>query len=166
VIATPAPKPRGRAAWLGLIGFIAVCLAVSAIGGWITSTSVGTWYPTLAKPSFTPPDAVFAPVWTVLYVMMAVAAWRVWRHAGLVAGRTALALFAVQLALNLAWSALFFGLHAIGWALVDILALWCAIAATSAAFWRIDRPAGLLLLPYLAWVSYAVALNAAIWRLN
>lgn len=154
--------------WLALLAAVAICLAVSALSGWATSTSVETWYPTLEKPSFNPPDAVFAPVWTVLYLMMATAAWLIWRRRGACpAGvRRALALFGLQLALNLTWSVMFFGLRQIGWGLVDIVLLWAAIAATTVAFWRVERLAGLLMLPYLAWVGFAGVLNLAIWRLN
>ena len=161
-----ARRPAEGGSWVAFLGFVALCLGVAAIGGWATSISVGGWYQTLDKPRWTPPDRVFAPVWTILYLMMAVAAHRVWRRAGVKGGREALALFGVQLALNLLWSILFFGLQRIGLALLDIVLLWTAIAATAVAFWRIDRLAGILLLPYLGWVTYAVGLNAAIWHLN
>jgi tryptophan-rich sensory protein len=155
----------GRAAnWIGLTAFLVACFAVATIGGVVTQASVDTWYPTLAKPAFTPPDRVFGPVWTVLYAMMAVAAWLVWRRIGWHGG--ALVLFFVQLALNLLWSILFFGLQLVGLALVDITVLVVLIALTTVAFWRIDRRAGLLLVPYLLWVVYASALNGAIWLMN
>lgn len=159
------PSAEGGS-WVALLGFVALCLGVAAIGGWATSISVGGWYQTLDKPRWTPPDRVFAPVWTIIYSMMAVAGYRVWRRAGVKAGHSALALFGVQLALNLLWSILFFGLQRTGLALLDIVLLWTAIAATAVAFWRIDRLAGILLLPYMVWVTYAVVLNAAIWHLN
>ncbi len=146
--------------------FLALCLAVSAIGAAVTATSVGTWYRTLAKPAFNPPDWLFAPVWTALYFMMAVAAWRVWRRDGLRKARTAFALFVAQLALNLGWSIVFFGWRAIGAALVEIVVLLCAILATMALFWRRDRVAGMLFVPYAAWVAFATALNAALWQIN
>lgn len=145
--------------------FLIVCFAVSALGGAVTASSVGSWYQTLAKPSFNPPDWVFAPVWTLLYAMMAVAGWLIWRRAG-VASRAALGLFALQLILNLGWSLIFFGAQAIGAALVEIGFLWLAILATIIVFYRIDRRAGLLLAPYLVWVSFAALLTASIWRLN
>lgn len=161
------PPVRSRESLLGLAGFLVACLGVSWIAAWATSTSVGSWYPTLVKPDYTPPDEVFGPVWVTLYIMMALAGWRVWRKTGFGgAGRTALILFAVQLAFNLIWSVLFFGLQRIDAALVDIGLLWLAIAATIIAFWRVDRFAAVLLLPYLGWVSFAALLNAAIWRLN
>ena len=162
-----ALKPRSRGAdLLGLAAFLLACFAVAAAAGAVTAESVATWYPTLNKPAFTPPDWVFAPAWTVLYAAMAVAAWRIWRKAGFDGGRTALGLFAVQLLLNGAWSFLFFGAHWIGVALAEIVVLLLVIAATTVAFWRIDRIAGLLFVPYLLWVGYATALNAGIWLAN
>ncbi len=162
----PAITPGSARDIVGLIVLIAVCLGVSAAGGAVTANSVGTWYQTLQKPPFNPPDWVFAPVWTTLYVLMAIAAWRVWRLHGLTAARQALLLFAVQLALNFSWSVLFFGLRLIGPALVEIGLLLIAIVATAIAFWRLDRLAGWLLAPYAAWVAFATLLNAALWRLN
>ena len=155
----------GRQA-LALFAFVAVCLTIGAIGGAVTSTSVGNWYQQLSKPSFNPPDWVFGPVWTVLYIAMAVAAWRVWRRLGFGDARNALALFAIQLLLNLAWTILFFGFRQIGLALVEIVVLFAAIVATAIAFWRRDRGAGLVFIPYLGWVGFAALLNASLWRLN
>lgn len=156
----------GRRDSFGFIAFLVLCLAVAALGGAATASSVGNWYPTLAKPAFNPPNWIFAPVWTALYFMMAVAGWRVWRSDGLRRARWALTLFALQLALNLAWSILFFGMHSIGAALIEIVVLLLAILATALAFWRRDRAAGMLFVPYAAWVAFAAVLNAAIWRLN
>lgn len=154
-----------RHPYFGLIVALVVCFAVAALGGWATSTSVGTWYATLAKPSFNPPNWVFSPVWTLLYLMMAVAAWRVWRLDGRLVSAP-MAAFAIQLLLNLGWSVLFFGLRTPAAALADILALIVAIAVTLWLFIRRDRLAGLLLVPYLAWVGFASTLNLAIVRLN
>jgi translocator protein len=151
--------------YAGLALFIGLNVAVSALGGWATSASVNTWYPTLAKPAFNPPDWVFAPVWSALYLMIAVAGWRVWRRGGSQA-RLALTVYAVQLALNLSWSLVFFGARLIGPALLVIAALLAAILVNAALFWRLDRPAGALLVPYAAWVAFAAVLNAALWRLN
>jgi len=151
---------------LGLFTFIILCLAVSGIGGAITATSVATWYQTLEKPPFNPPDWVFAPVWTALYILMGIAAWRVWRVRSFEVTGKALTVFAVQLGLNLAWSFLFFGLRRIDLALVEIVILLCAIITTTIMFWRIDRLAGLLFVPYAAWVTYAIVLNASLWLLN
>lgn len=150
----------------GLVGFLLACLAVSAIGGAVTATSVGTWYQDLQKPPFNPPDWVFAPVWTTLYVLLAVAGWRIWRRLPVAGGAAALAAFAAQLALNLIWSVLFFGFRSIGGGLVDVVLLLAAIVVTARLFWAIDRPAGLLLAPYAAWVAFALVLNAALWGLN
>ena len=123
----------------------------------------GAWYHALSQPAGTPPDVAFPIAWTLLYIAMAVAAWRVWRAAGV---GTALGLFALQLVLNALWMPVAFGAQALGWALLIIVALWIALAATLAAFWRADRLAGLLLAPYLVWVSYAVYLNAGLLWLN
>ncbi len=144
----------------------AACFAVSALGGLITAASVGSWYQTLAKPPFNPPDWLFAPVWTALYLMMAIAGWRVWRRLGWRAGRKLLFVYGIQLVLNLGWSAVFFGLRMPGPALVVIGLLLAAIAVTARLFWATDRPAGILFLPYLAWVGFATLLNASIWLLN
>ena len=151
---------------LSLARYLLLCLAVAALGGLLTSSSVGSWYQGLNKPSFNPPDWVFAPVWTTLFVMMAVAAWRISSHQHNPARAQGMVLFYVQLALNLLWSCLFFGLQSVGAALVEIVILWGAIAATMLVFRRIDRVSALLLWPYLAWVSFAGFLNWSIWRLN
>ena len=128
----------------------------------------GDWYASLAKPEWTPPPWVFGPAWTILYAMMALAAWRLWRRLGSrpLEARRALVLFAVQLALNLAWTPVFFGMQRPDLALVVILLLWVAIAATIVAAWQACKTAAALLMPYLAWVTFATALNMAIWRLN
>ena len=158
--------------YAGLAVFIAINAAVSALGGWATSASVGTWYQGLEKPTFNPPDWIFAPVWSALYLMIAIAGWRVWRRGAEGASgarrevRLALMAYAVQLALNLTWSFVFFGARLIGPALAVIVALLAAILANAFLFWRIDRVAGALLVPYAAWVSFATVLNAALWRLN
>lgn len=147
-----------------LIGFLALALGVGVFAGLITEPNVLTWYPVLAKPSFNPPNWVFAPVWTTLYILMAVAGWRVWRITDFES--RALLFWAVQLVLNFAWSFIFFGAHNIGLALIEIAALWLMVLLTMVAFFRIDRIAGWLFAPYLAWVSFAAALNAAIHQLN
>lgn len=146
---------------------LAVPLAVGGLSGYATSSGVATWYPTLVKPSFNPPAWVFGPVWTLLYLMMGVAAFLVWRRGTDAEGvRIALAVFAIQLILNGLWSLLFFGLRSPGLALVDIALLWVAIGAAVWLFWRVVPAAGLLLLPYWAWVSFATVLNGSIWSLN
>jgi tryptophan-rich sensory protein len=162
---TPPDGTRARNGLIALAVSIAIALAVGALGGLATASSVGDWYVTLNKPAFNPPNAIFGPVWTTLYVLMAVAAWRVWRSAR--AGRgQALALYAGQLVLNLAWSVIFFGLRQPGFALIDVAFLLAAVIATGVAFWRVDRPAGLMMAPYCAWVAFASVLNFEIWRLN
>src|SRR5690606_24204141 len=121
------------------------------------------WYRTIEKPSWNPPGWIFGPVWTTFYILMAVV---VWRPAGFAAAAMPLSLFAVQLVLNIAWSWIFFGLHQPGWAFAQIVLLWLAIAATTAAFYRSSPVAGSMMLPYLAWVSFASVLNFTIWRMN
>ncbi len=157
---------RGARSWLVLGGFMALLGAIAAIGGVVTAPSVHSWYQTLVHPSFTPPDWVFAPAWTTLYVMIAVAGWLVWRKVGFFAARPAFTLYGVQLALNLAWSVLFFGLHLIAAAMVDVLLLEAAILLTIRAFGRICAPAGYLLVPYVVWVAFASVLNAGFLVLN
>lgn len=152
--------------WLALAFFLILSFGAAFIGGLFTSASVDGWYRTLPKPAWTPPSWLFGPVWTLLYLAMAIAAWLVWRQRSSSNVTAALALFFVQLVLNAAWSAVFFGLQNIGLALVNIVLLWCAIAATVIAFWRINATSGWLFVPYIFWVTFATALNFAIWRLN
>ncbi len=160
------PHSPPRHPWFGLIVFLAICFAVAAAGGMATAPNVPGWYAALNKPAWTPPDWLFGPAWTVLYGCMAVAAWLVWRRAGLAGAAAPMALFAVQLFLNGLWSWLFFALHSPGAAMVDIALLWMAIVAATVVFWRRQPAAGLLFLPYMAWVSFACALNLAIWLMN
>lgn len=161
------PPPRRRFVdLLALTLFIVLCLGIGALGASVVATSVDTWYADLIKPWFTPPDWVFGPVWTLLYVLMAVAAWRVWRTADRDTRRGPLTLFALQLALNLGWTVVFFGLQKIGAALATIIVLDVGVVVTALAFRTIDRPASLLMVPYVAWVGFATVLNIAIWRLN
>ncbi len=150
--------------WPALIGFIVLVAAVSALGGAITTTSVGTWYQTLDKPSWTPPGWLFGPVWTLLYAMMSVVAWRLWRVRGeSSAARATLALWFGQLALNGAWSFLFFGLRSPAAGLVDIAALLGVILWIQVRLARFDRMLALLWSPYVVWVGFATALNLSIW---
>jgi benzodiazapine receptor len=159
--------PRNRLVDLiALAFFVALCLGIGALGGSVVATSVDTWYADLAKPSFTPPDRVFGPVWTALYVLMAIAAWRVWRVADRDTRRGPLTLFALQLALTLGWTVVFFGLQKIGAAVATIFVLDVGVVVTTLAFRPIDRWAGLLMVPYIAWVIFATVLTIAIWRLN
>ena len=147
-----------------LLLFLAVTFAAAGIGSIATAPNIPTWYAGLAKPTWNPPNWIFGPVWTTLYISMAVAAWLVWRQGGL--WQWPLALFAVQLALNAAWSWLFFGFHMPGAAFIEVVALFAAIAATTIAFWPKSMAAGILMLPYLGWVAFAAVLNFTIWRLN
>jgi len=162
---TPEKRRPGRQVLAGAVS-LAVAFAVAALGGLATSSGIDSWYAGLEKPGFNPPNAVFAPVWTTLYAAMAVAAWRVWGASHGVERSRAMTLYGAQLALNLLWSVLFFGLRQPAAALVDIAVLFALILLTARRFWRIDRVAGLLLAPYAAWVAFAAVLNFEIWRLN
>lgn len=146
-----------------IVSLIAVAL-VAALGGLASIDAAGD-YGQLAQPDWAPPPNVFGPVWTVLYVLMAVAAWLVWRRDPRL-GNPAIIVYAVQLVLNLLWSPLFFGFGWRGVALIDILLLDIAVAATIALFWRVNRLSAVLLVPYLAWVLFATMLNYSIWSLN
>ncbi len=148
---------------ISLILWIALCLATGGVGAQFLP---GQWYAELAKPSWNPPDSVFAPVWTTLYVLMGTAAWLVWKRAGLAGARGVLALFIAHLGLNSLWSYLFFGVQQPSWALVELVVLWAVILILTVGFWRVTRPAGILLMPYLAWVSFAGVLNFQLWSLN
>ncbi|TWU02818.1 TspO/MBR family protein [Stieleria varia] len=156
----------GGVRWVGLAVFLVVCLGAGGLGAVATTSEIKGWYQTIEKPTWNPPDYVFGPVWTTLYVMMAIAAWIVWLPNGLKDSKTPLGLFVLQLALNIAWSWIFFGLHQPGWAFAEILILWLAIVATTTAFLKRSTIAGSLMIPYLAWVSFASVLNFTIWRLN
>lgn len=150
---------------VSLVVCMVVCYGAAAVGGLATGGSVSGWFQTLKRPSFQPPDWLFGPVWTLLYGLMAVSAWLVYVKTGRVRS-TPMTLFVVQLVLNVAWSIIFFGLHRPGLAVFDIVALWVAIIATIVAFWRISMTAGVLMLPYLAWVTFASVLNVSLWHLN
>ena len=150
-----------------LIVALAVCQLAGAIGAAFTSPAIPTWYAWLQKPSFSPPDWLFAPVWGTLYVLIGVAVWLVWKKGtNINAVRWALWLFLLQLSLNSLWSIIFFGFRNVGGALVEIGIMWLAIAATIVAFFRVSRPAAYLLVPYFLWVTFAAILNHAIWMLN
>src|SRR5208283_4462505 len=152
--------------WTGLIIWIAICFAAAGIGALMTTPALSDWYAKLHKPAWTPPNGVFGPVWTLLYASMGLAAWMVWLQRTSRNVTPALSIFAIQLILNVAWSGVFFGLHSPGAGLLAIVPLWCAIAATILSFRRVIAAAGWILVPYLAWVSFAMALNYEIWRLN
>lgn len=151
---------------LPLILFVALAFMAAALGGYATSRSVSTWYPLLRKPAWNPPSFVFAPVWTVLYVLMAIATWRVWQIGDASSARRTVSLYSAQLTLNALWSILFFGLQRPGIALIEIIILWSTLMLILRRFWVADRIAAYLWLPYFLWVSFACVLNAAIWELN
>lgn len=151
---------------VGLAVAMLICFGAAGLGSLFTTPSIGGWYVTLRKPAWTPPNWVFGPVWSLLYLSMAIAAWLVWRRAGISGARLALVLFAIQLLFNVGWSAIFFSAHMPGVAFAEIILLWLMILATIVSFWPVSRAAGWLLLPYLLWVSFAAALNYSIWRLN
>jgi tryptophan-rich sensory protein len=147
-------------AWMGL------CFAAMLAGSYLTAPGLPVWYANLLKPEWTPPNWVFGPVWFVLYTMMGIAVWLVWRQGGLFRTKLPIIFFVVQLLLNVLWSYLFFSLRAPMFAFAEIVVLWLAILATTIAFWQASRPAGLLMLPTLAWVAYAGVLNFYLWRMN
>jgi len=149
----------------GLAGWLVLSFVAAAIGA-VASVTAATFYQQLTRPAWAPPGWLFGPVWSVLYLMMGVAAWLVWRKDGWPAAKTALGLFIAQLAANALWSWLFFARHQGLWAFVEILVLWLLILGTTVGFWRVRALAGALLLPYLVWVSFATALCLATWRLN
>ncbi|MGE0605871.1 MAG: TspO/MBR family protein [Pirellulales bacterium] len=155
-----------RMRWFGLVVLIVICLGAGGLGAVATTPEIDGWYKTIEKPTWNPPNWLFSPVWTCLFVLMGISAWHVWKPAGCKDAAIPLTLFAVQLALNIAWSWIFFGAHQIGWALVEIVVLWFAILATIIAFFRRSKLAGWLLVPYLGWTTFASILNFALWRLN
>ena len=145
---------------------VIVCELLGSIGAIFTMMSIWTWYALLRKPSFTPPDAVFAPVWTLLFALMGIAVFLVWQRRKQIDVRWPLVAFGLQLCLNVAWSVVFFGMRNIAGGFVDIVALWCMILGTIIIFWRDSRPAAWLLMPYLAWVTFAMFLNYQLLVLN
>lgn len=153
---------RGLPSWLALLGYVAAVVLVAALGG-VAASNSGETYDRLDLPPFAPPSAVFGPVWTLLYAMIALAGWLVWRRVGI---DSSMAPYAVQLVLNAAWTPLFFAAGWYGVALVEIVVMLAVIGVTIAQFWSRSRAAALLLVPYAAWVAFATCLNAAIWWLN
>jgi tryptophan-rich sensory protein len=151
---------------LMLLLFVILVAAVAAIGGYVTAPAIDAWYGQLNKPAWTPPDALFGPVWAVLYLLMALAAWLIWRQQDSDAVTLLPSLWLLQLGLNLGWSLIFFGLRNPGLAMVELILLWSAVLATTYLFYQARRLAGLLMLPYLLWVTFAGALNFGIWVMN
>ena len=162
---TGTPDTQPAASWLGLAGWIGISLAAGAVGG-LASARASSFYVQLNRPEWAPPGWLFGPVWTVLYVLMGIAAWMVWRERGWAGARGALTLFLVQLAVNALWTWLFFAWRQGGLALADIILLAALIVATMIAFARVRTVAAILLAPYLLWVLFATALTMAIWRAN
>jgi tryptophan-rich sensory protein len=162
----PEPEQASMSTASSLIGLV-IWVALSFGAAWFGSQfEPGAWFEQLQKPAWNPPNWLFAPVWSVLYALMGIAAWLIWKNKGFAGAALPLTLFLIQLVLNAAWSWLFFGLHTLGLAFGEIVLLWLAILATLILFWR-ERPvAGALFIPYLAWVTFAAALNFTIWQLN
>lgn len=157
------PSVKNQA--LGLAGWLAASFLTAGIGA-IASASAAAFYGQLSQPSWAPPAWLFGPVWSALYVLMGIAAWLVWRERGFRGAVAALKLYVAQLFANALWSWLFFAWHQGALSLAEIVVLWLLIAGTIGAFWRLQRVAALLLVPYLAWVSFAAALTFSLWRLN
>ncbi len=157
-------KDKKNSNLLALIGFVSLNALLQTLGAKATFPEITGWYQQLHKPSWTPPGVVFGPVWTLLYISMAVAAWRVWKKVGLM--HQALGLYFLQLLLNALWSHLFFWGHSIELALLDLVLLNLAVLMTTLNFWRIDRISGVLFFPYMAWALFALGLNVKIWILN
>lgn len=151
--------------FFGLLVSLSLTFLAAAIGGY-ASTNAGTFYQQITRPEWAPPGWLFAPVWTALYLLMGIAAWLIWKERGLRAANGALSLFLMQLTANALWTWLFFAWQRGGLAFVEILVLWALILGTTIAFWRIRPLAGALLLPYLAWVTFAAVLNYTMWQLN
>jgi benzodiazapine receptor len=159
---TLAPMPKQI---LGLLGWLAISFAAAALGG-LASANAGAFYRELSRPAWAPPAWLFAPVWSFLYLLMGIAAWLVWRNCGLRKAYTALSLFLIQLAANALWTWLFFVWHLGAFAFGEILVLWVLLLCTVVTFWRVRPIAGTLLLPYLAWVTFASALTYSVWKRN
>lgn len=163
-MAPSLPASASRQA-IGLAGWLLLAFATAAIGA-LASADAGAFYGQLARPAWAPPGWLFGPVWSALYALMALAAWWVWRARGFSGARNALVLFMAQLAANALWSWLFFVWRQGGLAFAEVLLLWCMVLATVVSFWRISTLAAALLMPYLAWVTFASALTFSVWRLN
>lgn len=151
---------------LGLVGWTILCFTAAGVGSSFTMPQIETWYAELNKPSFNPPNWIFGPVWTTLYLMMAIAVWLIWKNAGWVNAPHSLGMWCFQLLLNTTWSVIFFGLENPTLAAVEIVVLWISILIVIVIFWRHSRFAALLMVPYLLWVSFAAVLNFSIVALN
>jgi len=151
--------------WKKLVASVLICQMTGLIGALFTTPAIATWYVGITKPSFNPPNWIFGPVWTILYLLMGLSLYLVWSQ-GFEKNKMRMGVFGAQLGLNVVWSVLFFGMGNFGAAFVEILALWVAIAATIVVFYKTSKKASLMLVPYICWVSFAALLNFAIWRLN
>lgn len=151
---------------VGLTASILLCITAGAIGGMATTSSVDGWYSEVIKPPWNPPNWIFGPVWSILYLMMGVSAWLIWKDSEFKKANLELGWFAFHLVLNVLWSVIFFGLKSPGWAAIEIVFLWISIAVSILLFFRRSKLAAILLVPYLAWVTFAMFLNYAIWSLN
>ena len=152
--------------WISLLLWFGICFAMAGIGIRLTAAGIAGWYRTSAKPAIAPPVWIYGPVWTLLYALMAIAVWQVWQSEPSPLRSGGITLFIVQLALNLVWSWMFFHEHEIGLALADAILLWAVVGVTTLVFQRITPSAALLMLPYLAWLTFAAFLNVGFWRLN
>ncbi|MGV3595511.1 MAG: TspO/MBR family protein [Sediminibacterium sp.] len=155
-----------RSNGIKLISSIALCVLLGSVGGLVTVNEIPNWYATLNKPSFNAPNWLFGPVWTTLYVLMGISVYLIWKQPVSKERNKALQLFILQFILNFCWSFIFFGLHATGWALIEMIALWILILLSILYFAKHSKTAAWLLVPYISWVSFALLLNAAIWKLN
>lgn len=162
----PARSAPSRGDWLMLAFFAGGCLVLGNLSALTMGDSQQTWYPALTRWALTPPDWVFPVAWSILYPLMGLAAWLVWRRRRLAVARPALTLFAIQLVLNLTWTPAFFGLRSVLLGFVVIVAVLVAVVATTFAFWRVSRAAGLVFVPYLAWVTFATVVAYQTWQLN
>lgn len=149
-----------------LVTAVSLTVILGAVGGLVTAPEIPTWYAGLTKPSFNPPNWLFGPVWTTLYILMGISCYLVWKQAPSSERNKALTIFIIQFVLNFCWSFIFFGMHATGWALAEMILLWITILITIFSFARFSKTAAWLLVPYISWVSFAMLLNGAIWRLN
>ncbi len=155
-----------RSNGIKLILSIVLCVSLGSVGGLVTVSEIPTWYASLNKPSFNPPNWLFGPVWTILYLLMGISVYMIWKQPVSKERNKALQLFILQFILNFCWSFIFFGLHATGWALIEMIALWILILLSILHFAKHSKTAAWLLVPYISWVSFALLLNAAIWKLN
>jgi translocator protein len=155
-----------RSDWIKLITATLLCVLLGSVGGLVTVAEIPAWYASLNKPSFNPPNWIFGPVWSTLYVVMGISVYLIWKQPVSKERNRALQLFILQFVFNFCWSFIFFGLHATGWAFIEMIALWLLILLTIFHFAKYSKTAAWLLVPYISWVSFALLLNGAIWKIN